>query len=218
MNEKIANILNNYVGDDTDLCCYIFHILRQEEKPAVGLRYFYENIRINKSNASQILEKQYTTEELTKLDNLYAKYINELLPMIVNKAHLEHWSVEKFYEVLWKKINTDIFFDNDKIRAFVIFQFAQNKLMPYMEIDHPLTMKDEIFTDILNKNQLIIMKIRHILSLNLSQKTEVASLILKELQNVETFEDQCVVLAFALEDFTQNKLNGFMQILSNGNI
>ena len=116
------------------------------------------------------------------------------------------------------KINTDIFFDNDKIRAFVIFQFAQNKLMPYMEIDHPLTMKDEIFTDILNKNQLIIMKIRHILSLNLSQKTEVASLILKELQNVETFEDQCVVLAFALEDFTQNKLNGFMQILSNGNI
>lgn len=44
-----------------------------------------------------------------------------------------------------------------------------------------------------------------------------ASLILKELLNV-TFEDQCAVLAFALEDFTQNKLNGFMQILGNGNI
>lgn len=171
MNEKIANILNNYAGDDTDLCCYIFHILRQEEKPAVGLKYFYENIRTNKSNASQILEKQYTMEELTKLDNFYTKYINDLLLMIVNKAHLEHWSVEEFYEVIWEKINTDIFFDDDKIKAFVIFQFAQNKLMPYMENDHLLAMKNELFTDTLYKNQLIIMKIRHILSLSLFQKT-----------------------------------------------
>ena len=45
MNEKIADILNNYIGDDTDLCYYIFDILRQEEKPEIGLRYFYENIR-----------------------------------------------------------------------------------------------------------------------------------------------------------------------------
>ncbi len=119
---------------------------------------------------------------------------------------------------MWEKISTDLFFEDDKIKAFVIFKFAQNVLMPYIEIDVPLTMKDESFNDILNQNQLVIMKIRHILALNFSQKTEVSSLILKELQNIKTFEEQSVVLAVALEDFTQHKLNGFMQVLSSGNI
>lgn len=218
MNEKILALLNNYVGDDTDLCYYVFDILRQEEKPEVGLQYFYENIRIKKSNASQVLEKHYSIEELTKMDKLYTQYINDLLLMTVNKAHLEHWNTEKFYGVLWKKINTDLFFDDNKIKAFVIFKFAQNMLMPYIEIDDPLTMKDSAFNDISNQNQLVIMKIRHILSLNFSQKTEVSSLILKELQNVKTFEEQSVILAIALEDFTQYKLNGLMQVLSSGNI
>lgn len=218
MNEKISAVLNSYVGDDTDLCYYVFDILRQEEKPEVGLQYFYENIRTKKSNASQVLEKHYTIEELTKMDKLYAKYINELLLMTVNKAHLEHWNTGKFYGVLWEKISTDLFFEDDEIKAFVIFKFAQNVLMPYIEIDVPLTMKDESFNDILNQNQLVIMKIRHILALNFSQKTEVSSLILKELQNIKTFEEQSVVLAVALEDFTQHKLNGFMQMLSSGNI
>ena len=218
MNEKIADILNNYIGDDTDLCYYIFDILRQEEKPEIGLRYFYENIRTNKSNANRTLEKQFSTEELTEMDKLYGNYINELLSMVVNKAHLEHWNAEKFYTVLWEKINTDLFFENNKIKAFVIFKFAQNVLIPYFEIDMPLSMKDETFNDILSKNQVVIMKIRHILKLNFSQKTEVSSLILKELQNVKTFEEQSVILAIALEDFTQHKLNGFMQVLSGGNI
>lgn len=164
------------------------------------------------------MEKHYTIEELAKMDKLYAKYINELLLMTVNKAHLEHWNTGKFYGVLWEKISTDLFFEDDKIKAFVIFKFAQNVLMPYIEIDVPLTMKDEAFNDILNQNQLVIMKIRHILALNFSQKTEVSSLILRELQNIKTFEEQSVVLAVALEDFTQHKLNGFMQVLSSGNI
>lgn len=218
MNEKIAGILNNYVGDDTDLCYYVFDILKQEEKPEIGLQYFYENIRIKKSTASQVLEKQYSIEELTNMDKLYTRYINELLLMTVNKAHLEDWNAEKFYGVLWKKINTDLFFEDNKVKAFVIFKFAQNMLMPYIQIDVPLTMKDEIFNDILSKNQLAIMKIRHILALNFSQKTEVSSLILKELQGIKTFEEQSVILAIALEDFAQYKLNGFMQVLSNGNI
>ena len=38
MNEKIPAVLNSYVGDDTDLCYYVFDILRQEEKPEVGQR------------------------------------------------------------------------------------------------------------------------------------------------------------------------------------
>jgi hypothetical protein len=218
MNEKIAGILNTYAGDDTDLCYYVFEILSQEENPDVGLKYFYENIRTNKTNASQTLEKKFSIDELKKWDELYSKYISELLTMVVSKAHLEQWNAEKFYSVLWERINTDLFFEDSKLKAFVIFKFAQNALMPYIEIDTPLTMKDEIFNDILSKNQSTIIKIRHILALNFTQKTEVSSLILNELQKVKTFEEQCVILAVVLDDFAQGKIKGFMQALSSGNI
>ena len=79
-------------------------------------------------------------------------------------------------------------------------------------------MDDEQFSDILEKNKEIIIKIRHILSLNFTQKTEVASLLLKEIQKNKSFKEQCVILAIALDDFTQGKVNGLMQMLGNTNV
>ena len=90
--------------------------------------------------------------------------------------------------------------------------------MTYIEIESPLSMDDEKFSDILERNKDTIIKIRHILALNFTQKTEVASLILKEIQKNELYEEQCVILAIALDDFTQVKVNGLMQMLGNANV
>ena len=218
MNEKIDEILMTYVGDDTDLCYYIFDILKQSENPGSGLECFMEKIRTRSSDATYSLEKKFSINELQQLDSIYAKYINELLNAMVNKAHLSSWSVGKFYDSLWEKINTDILFENDKVKSFVLFKLAQNPLMPYMEIESPLSMDDEQFSDILEKNKEIIIKIRQKLSLNITQKTEVASLLLKEIQKNKSFKEQCVILAIALDDFTQGKVNGLMQMLGNTNV
>ena len=214
MSEKIEKILKTYVGDDTDLCYYIFNVLKKEEK-ARGLQCFMEKVKARKSNSTFTLEKQYSIQELKKLDSIYTKYINELLATIINKAHLDKWKAEKFYAVLWEKINTDILFENDKIKAFALFKFAQNPLMPFIEIEDPLSMSDEEFSNIVERTQDSIVKIRHILALNFEQKTEVSSLILKEIQKDDSFEDQSVLWAIALEEFTQGKLNVLMQMLSN---
>lgn len=218
MNEKIDEILKTYVGDDTDLCYYIFDILKQAERPGSGLEYFMEKIRTRSSDATRVLEKKFSIGELQRLDSIYAKYINELLTAMVNKAHLANWSVNKFYDALWEKLNTDILFEDDKIKAFVLFKFAQNSLMPFIEIESPLSMNNERFSDILERNKDTVIKIRHILALNFTQKTEVTSLILKEIQKNKSFEEQCVILAIALDDFTQGKINGLMQMLGNANV
>ena len=89
---------------------------------------------------------------------------------------------------------------------------------PYVEIESPLSMSDEKFSEILEKNKDLIIKIRHILSLNFAQKTEVASLILNEIQKNKSFEEQSVILAVVLDDFTQRKVNGLMQMLGNANV
>ena len=218
MNEKIDEILKTYAGDDTDLCYYIFDILKQTERPGSGLKYFMEKIRTRNSDATYVLEKKFSINELQQLDSIYAKYTNELLTAVVNKAHLANWSVDKFYNVLWEKLDTDILFEDDKTKSFVLFKLAQNSLMPYIEIESPLSMDDEKFSDILERNKDTIIKIRHILALNFTQKTEVASLILKEIQKNELYEEQCVILAIALDDFTQVKVNGLMQMLENANV
>lgn len=218
MNEKIDEILKTYAGDDTDLCYYIFNILKQTERPGSGLKYFMEKIRTRNSDATYVLEKKFSINELQQLDSIYAKYTNELLTAVVNKAHLANWSVDKFYNVLWEKLDTDILFEDDKTKSFVLFKLAQNSLMPYIEIESPLSMDDEKFSDILERNKDTIIKIRHILALNFTQKTEVASLILKEIQKNELYEEQCVILAIALDDFTQVKVNGLMQMLGNANV
>lgn len=79
-------------------------------------------------------------------------------------------------------------------------------------------MSDEKFSEILEKNKDLIIKIRHILSLNFTQKTEVASLILNEIQKNKSFEEQSVILAIVLDEFTQRKVNGLMQMLGNANV
>ena len=218
MNEKIEMLLSTYAGDDTDLCYYILDILNQSENPGSSLEYFMEKVRTRSSDETYSLEKKFSINELQQLDSIYSKYVDELLVAIVNKAHLSKWNIGKFYDTLWEKISTDILFENEKTKSFVLFKMAQNPVMPYVEIDSPLSMSDEKFSEILEKNKDLIIKIRHILSLNFTQKTEVASLILNEIQKNKSFEEQSVILAIVLDEFTQRKVNGLMQMLGNANV
>ena len=43
-------------------------------------------------------------------------------------------------------------------------------------------------------------------------------MLLKEIQKNKSFEEQCVILAIALDDFTQGKVNVLMQMLGNANV
>ena len=220
MNNKIEEILRTYTGEDTDLCYYIFDILNNSENPGRGLGYFMEKIRTRSSDKTYQLEKKFSTNELQQLDSIYSKYIDELLVAIVNKAHLSKWNIEEFYDTLWKKISTDILFDNERTKAFVLFKVAQNPLMPYVEIESPLSMSNEKFSEICEKNEDLIIKIKHILSLDFNQKTEIASLILNEIQKNKSFEEQSVILGVVLYYFQQSKVNELMlmQMSRNANV
>ena len=220
MNKKIEEILKTYEGDDTNLCYYVFNILKESETPGNDLKFFIEKVKIQDldSDSTYILEKIFSTNELQWLDSTYGKYINELLFMIVNKAHSSNWDIEKFYNVLWEKIDANIFFEDEKIKEFALFKITQNSLMPYVEIGTSLLMDNKEFSDIIKKDKNIIIKIKHILSLNFTQKTEVASLILNEIQKVESFKEQSVILAIALDDFTQKTMKDLTQMLGNADI
>ena len=76
------------------------------------------------------------------------------------------------------------------------------------------TIIDEEFSKILTENRSVVNKIKHIVALNYSQKTEVASLILNEVMSVKTEKERAVILAIALDIVTQSKLNGMTSMLN----
>lgn len=198
MSNKVDEILMTYEGNDTDLCYYIFNTLNNSENPGYDLEYFIEKIRTQESNKTYSLEKKFSNYELAQLDSFYSKYIEGLLLVIVKKAHLSKWDKKKFYNFLWEKISTDSYFEKDKEKSFALFKVAQMPLMPYVELESPMSMSDEKFGEILEKNENSIIKIRHILSLDFMQKTETASLIVDEIQKGQSYEDKSVIMAVVL--------------------
>lgn len=63
------------------------------------------------------------------------------------------------------------------------------------------------------KNRKIVNRIKHIVALNYSQKTEIATLILNEIMSVKMEKERDVILAIALDIVTQSKLNGMTTML-----
>ena len=212
--KDIMDIIKTYAGEDIDLCFYILQVLKEKDNSAAGLMDFFENIGLQKSNSSFILPKVIGNEELAKMDSLYSKYINMFLKTLMEKAHLENWNKTKFYEYLWNSLNTDLILEDDRVRSFAMLRYAQSDLMPYIEVGKPLSMNDEEFSKILTENRSVVNKIKHIVALNYSQKTEVASLILNEVMSVKTEKERAVILAIALYIVTQSKLNGMTSMLN----
>lgn len=210
----IMEIIKTYAGEDIDLCFYILQVLKENDNPAVGLMDFFENVGFQKSNGSFALTKIIGNEELVKMDFLYSKYINMFLETLVKKAHLESWDKLKFYDSLWKRLNTDLILEGDEVRSFAMLRYAQSDFIPYIEIESPISMNDDEFSKIFRDNTNVVNRIKHIVALNYSQKTEVASLILNEIMSAKSEKEQAVLLAIALDIVTQSKLNGITTTLN----
>lgn len=212
--KNIIDIIKTYAGEDIDLCFYILQMLKKRDDSAAGLMEFLENVGLQKSSCNFILKREVEDRELKKMDALYSKYINMFLETLVRKAHMENWNKTEFYERLWNWLNSDLMLEDDKIRSFAILRYAQSDLLPYFEIEQPLSMSNDEFSQILRKNGNTVNKIKHIIALGYSQKTEVASLILNEIMSIKAKKEQIVLLAIALDIVTQNKLDEMKMMLN----
>ena len=74
-------------------------------------------------------------------------------------------------------------------------------------------MSNDEFSEILSANRNVVNRIKHIVALNYSQKTEVASLILNEIMPVESKKEQAVVFAVALDAVIRRRLKKMTTLL-----
>ena len=215
INEKLKELITTYDGQDIDLCYYVFEALNEVDvrESSIGLKFFFEEIRTNVTDKTLKLETKVSQEELNQYHKMYGKYINELLNVLVKKAHLNAWATSDFYDTLWTTLKEDSLLENVKSYAFAILCFAQSPLLPYVELNKPVEMDNDKFSTLIKDQMQSVQKVRHILRLGLSQKTEVSSLILQELLKVKDCEKQIVLLAVILDEVVKDKLKGLQGII-----
>jgi hypothetical protein len=158
-----------------------------------------------KSDRSRILVGCVSEDELEVFQDSYGKYIDELLLAVLKKAYNLGLEKEDFYDLLWKTVINTNFFNSIKERAFALYYMVIDRRLPYYPLEKGMLMEGQIFRKILKQNEETINRIKFILYLQFSQKTEEASLILKELVKLTSIEDQVIVLAAMLDIMRQEE-------------
>lgn len=203
--EKIFELLSTYKGEDVDLCFAIVQALKQSEDVGNDLQFFFDNVGFVETNETLEIPSIFSKYELMRLDKIYSEYIKGFLNFHIKKAHNNQVKISDFYMELWKGMSDTSVFEDDNAKAFALLCMAQNMLLPYFELQIPITMDTSRFKEIFTKNYESVKKIIHIANLGLVQKTEVCSLFLYEILKNDDFEEQSVLMSIAFDAWYKNK-------------
>lgn len=91
----------------------------------------------------------------------------------------------------------------EKEKAFAFYYTIIDKKIPYTYIGKPLNIEKEEFKELLEMNQDLLDKMAYIHALPYKQKTEIASLILQCLDQVDNYESKVIGLAYILNLFSK---------------
>ncbi|WP_455938800.1 hypothetical protein [Gemella morbillorum] len=203
----VEQLLKLYDGELIDCCLFLYESFQEEsiERQVECFQAFCDNFRVITSNKTQKIPRKIKQRDLDILTDTYGKYVDELLGSALKKAYSSGFRKIELYDILWRSIlNRGIITDSEEF-AFCIYFVVIDKKIPYYYLDIGLKMENEEFSNFIDQCQLIISKVRFILSNNFSQKTEEASLLIKELQELDTFEEQTVVMATILSTLREEQ-------------
>lgn len=203
----VEQLLRLYDGELIDCCLLLFESVQEEtiETQVECFQAFCDNYRMITSNRTEKIPRKVPQRELDILTDTYGKYVDELLNSSLKKAYSHGFSKIEFYDVLWRSIINCGIVTKAEEYAFSIYYIVIDKKIPYYYLESGLKMKNEEYGNYIDKCQMSISKSRFIISSSFPQKTEEASLLLKELQELDTFEEQVVVLATVLSTLRQEQ-------------
>lgn len=201
MNEKdVKELLCSYRGELIDCCLYFYNRIKQEsyEHQVNCFQVLCEEYGSVKSNETVILEKAIRKSELDILTDQYGKYVNEVLNSLLKKSYNNGYSSREFYHNLWAAFINGGIITSEKEYAFAIYYVIIDRKIPYFVLGRGLRMDNQIFQNYMIEKREVVAKLRFILNHGFAQKTEEASLIVRELTKLETFEEQVIAMVAVL--------------------
>ena len=182
--EKIE-FLASHAKADINLCVAAFQIIRkaEEEEQSKLLETFIYAYKYEKSDECLEIPAVFTDEMEKAYSRRYQKIIDGHLEELLNAGYHN----ERFYKELAKYIVYDKNLLDDGARSFAIYNCCIDMRLPYADVDiaSGVRMDNEDYVKYIEQLGENIERVNYILNADLQQKTERASLVLKELENCD---------------------------------
>lgn len=198
--EKI-NFLVSHAKANLNLCVAAYRIIEKtsiEERPIL-METFIRGYKNTRTDESLEIPEIFNKETEHTYFRRYQRIVDGHLEEFLNAGY----SKEEFYAELTNYIMTDRNLLDDGARAFAIFDCCIDKRLPYACVDltSGVKMENEEYAAYVDRLGDDIDRINYILNANLQQKTEKASLILRELEACDDFKKRTVMLATILNNY-----------------
>lgn len=212
--DKYIALLKRWDGEFEDLSFVLYSMLKEETETSriQCFQLICENVGDIDSDKSKKIKPYFVEGEVEKLKKLYGKYIDETINSVRKKVIYQKLTSNEFYSLLWNMIFENSMLISDKERAFGLLWILADDGIPYYELGKPLSMENDEYKKIIENNRKSVDRIMYILSIPFEQKTEVASMILQELENKE-YKVQAVLLSQALAVYSKKGMKNLKMLL-----
>lgn len=205
--ENVIEMLKTYDGQIFDLCyeiCAGMEDLSLEYQiPCVTA--LCQNYGFITSNKTMEVLPKLQKEDISILRDNYGKYVDESIAASLKKGYYNNWGTEEFYSALWKSLCSSEIITTLLEKSFALYYIAIDRRVPYYQLYNGVEMDNERFRQLLKENEESIKKIKFIIYSSFSQKTEKASLILDEILDAESAEDQIIRMVSIISTFQEEK-------------
>lgn len=198
--EKVLELITQFDGKIYDLC---YELLHDNDRQSEVFQFVCEKL-LKKPENPQIQIKRYFDEsEIKEYETIYGDIINGIITSAIKKCDYGIIKPEEFYKNVWESYCIN--FESLKERAFAFYYTLIDMKIPYTYIGKPLSMSNEKYREIIKNNEDSIEKVKYIFKVSYPQKTEIASLILKCIDDIDDYESKVVVLAKTLDAYCMEK-------------
>lgn len=198
----IVQLLSNFQGEFID-CCYMICQWCDEreydlEQQSYCVKVLCDNYGKIKSTETEIIKSFISNDQKEILIKNYGRFVDEVLNTTLHKAYQHGYLNDEFYQTLWIGLCNCGIITTLAERAFSLYYIAIDRKIPYFYLKKGVLMSNEEYQHCLLENDEAIRKIRFIIYSDFSQKTEEASLIIDELINAKSYEDQIILMTSIL--------------------
>lgn len=191
--EKEQLFLKTVGGTMFDVCHRFYDLFLKNESDKIVASQKFSLLLCwdRQTDKTNMLSPIHSKE--TYLEKLDA--IKDTINTILGNLIKEKFDVSDFYKKLWDEITRRTIFATDLDTVAAIIYLCNSDRIPYYKLDDGLKMENEDFVDIVRSNLEPFKKMIFILNVGFEQRTEIASLLLKVLDDVKDYKAKVVLFA-----------------------
>lgn len=183
-------------GETIDKCATIYELLREadaSDRPRLLQKAATYMDGTIESSKELVVPVYVNRSEQKKLDNKYSNVIDEMFEVLLeeNKDELE------FYSDFWD-LTLNPIFRSDEARYFAFYWVMIDRRIPYFQITPGFRMSEESWQATGKRIRTTQNRIRFLLARTHAQRSEEASLVLREIDSCEAPEDRIRALAYVI--------------------